>query len=59
MVAAVDRDCQWQLAAHYAAKKWGKCLAVEKGRIMFQLERELQQLTPKHEFLIGKKKLSR
>lgn len=30
----------------YAEKKWGKRLAVEKGRIQFQPERERQQLQP-------------
>lgn len=33
-------------AALYAAKKWGKRLAVEKGRIMFQPEREVERPWP-------------
>jgi len=30
-------------ATLYAAKKWGKRIAVEKGRIMFQPEREVER----------------
>ena len=33
-------------ATLYATKKWGKRLAVEKGRIMFQPEREVARPAP-------------
>lgn len=41
----------------YAEKKWGKHLAMDKGRIMFQPERELERPAPK--FPIKQKGLSR
>jgi hypothetical protein len=38
---------------HYAAQKWSKRLAVEKGHIMFQPEREVVRNAPE---LIRKKR---
>jgi hypothetical protein len=46
-------------ATLYAAKKWGQRLAVEKGRIMFQPEREIERATLAREVPEKQKGLSR
>lgn len=34
------------IAALYAAKKWGKCITLEKGRIAFQPEHKIERPSP-------------
>lgn len=48
-----------QVAVLYAGKKWGKHLAVEKGHITFQAERQREGWTPEPELPQKQKGLSR
>jgi predicted DNA-binding transcriptional regulator AlpA len=46
-------------ATLYAAKKWGKRIAVEKGRIMFQPERKIERAAQERESPQNRQSLSR